>query len=31
MREKAEQFGGTMRISGEPDEGCEVSVFIRSE
>lgn len=28
MREKAEGFGGVMRISGEEGEGCEVSVFI---
>lgn len=28
MREKAEEFDGSMRISGEPDEGCEVEIFI---
>ena len=30
MREKAEEFGGGIRISGEPGEGCEVEVFIKS-
>ena len=29
MREKAVEFGGGMRISGEQDEGCEVEVKIR--
>lgn len=31
MREKAEEFGGSMRISGEPDEGCEVDIFITAQ
>lgn len=31
MREKAEQFGGTVRVSGEPDEGCEVYVSIKAQ
>lgn len=30
MREKAEEFGGGMRISGDQGEGCEVEVFIRA-
>ncbi len=29
MRERAEKFGGTMHISGEPQEGCEVEIFIK--
>ncbi len=28
MREKAEHFGGKLIISGEPDEGCEVQIFL---
>lgn len=31
MREKAVEFGGGMRISGEQDEGCEVEVKISSQ
>ena len=30
MREKAAEFGGGVRFSGEPDEGCEVEVRIAS-
>ena len=29
MREKAAEFGGGIRLSGEPDEGCEVEVTIK--
>ena len=30
MREKAEQFGGGVRLSGEPEEGCEVEISIKA-
>lgn len=30
MSEKAEVFGGGIRISGDADEGCEVEIFIKS-
>ena len=30
MSEKAEEFGGGIRISGDADEGCEVEIFIKS-
>lgn len=29
MREKAVEYGGGLRVSGEPDEGCEVEVKIK--
>lgn len=31
MRERAAEFGGGVRITSEPEEGCEVEIYIRAD